>query len=90
MKNFLKEIMTLWWVEAGVALKDPKSEASIKALKTILREDLELDDIDKLDELDTLDRAIGFFRSDLISRACIDMVDSSSATLEQRCSIYFS
>jgi len=44
MKNFLKEIMTLWWVEAGVALKDPKSEASIKALKTILREDLELDD----------------------------------------------
>ena len=44
MKDFLKEIIRLWWVEGGTALKNPKSEASIKALRTILREDLELDD----------------------------------------------
>ena len=43
MKDFLKEIIRLWWVEAGTELKNPKSEASIKALKTVLREDLELD-----------------------------------------------
>ena len=41
MKDFLKEIIRLWWVEGGVALKNPKSEASIKALRTILREDLD-------------------------------------------------
>lgn len=44
MKNFLDEIVKLWWVEAGVELKNPTSEASIKALKTVLREDLELDE----------------------------------------------
>lgn len=44
MKNFLDEMVKLWWVEAGVELKNPKSEASIKALKTVLREDLELDE----------------------------------------------
>jgi hypothetical protein len=43
MKDFLKEIIRLWWIEAGIELKNPKSEASIKALKAILREDLELD-----------------------------------------------
>ena len=43
MKDFLKEIIRLWWVEAGTELNNPKSEASIKALKTILREDFELD-----------------------------------------------
>lgn len=44
MKNFLDEIVRLWWVEAGVELVNPTSEASIKALKTVLREDLELDE----------------------------------------------
>jgi len=43
MKDFLKEIIRLWWVEAGTELKNPKSEVAIKALKTILREDFELD-----------------------------------------------
>jgi hypothetical protein len=44
MKNFLNEIIRLWWIEAGVELVNPTSEASIKALKTVLREDLELDE----------------------------------------------
>lgn len=44
MKNFLDEIVRLWWVEAGIELVNPTSEASIKALKTVLREDLELDE----------------------------------------------
>ena len=41
MKDFLKEIIRLWWVEGGLELKNPKSEASIKALRVVLKEDLE-------------------------------------------------
>jgi hypothetical protein len=41
MKDFLKEIIRLWWVEGGTELKNPKSEASIKALRVVLKEDLE-------------------------------------------------
>jgi hypothetical protein len=44
MKNFLDEIVRLWWLEGGIELVNPTSEASIKALKTVLREDLELDE----------------------------------------------
>ena len=41
MKDFLNEIIRLWWVEGGTELKNPKSEASIKALRVVLKEDLE-------------------------------------------------
>ena len=41
MKDFLNEIIRLWWVEGGLELKNPKSEASIKALRVVLKEDLE-------------------------------------------------
>jgi len=43
MSNFLDDITRLWWIEVGVELKNPTSEASIKGLKKVLREDLELD-----------------------------------------------
>jgi hypothetical protein len=41
MKDFLKEIIRLWWVEGGTELKNPKSEASIKALRVVLKEELD-------------------------------------------------
>jgi len=41
MKDFLKEIIRLWWVEGGAELKNPKSEASIKALRVVLKEELD-------------------------------------------------
>lgn len=43
MNNFIDEIIRLWWVEVGTELKNPTSEASIKGLKKVLREDLEFD-----------------------------------------------
>jgi len=43
MNNFVDEIIRLWWVEVGTELKNPTSEASIKGLKKVLREDLEFD-----------------------------------------------
>ena len=45
MKDFLKEIIRLWWVEGGAEITNPKSEASIKALRTILREDLDFPNV---------------------------------------------
>ena len=43
MKNFLNEMIRLWWVESGTELKNPKSEASIKGLKKVLVEEYEFD-----------------------------------------------
>jgi hypothetical protein len=43
MNNFLDDITRLWWIEVGTELNNPTSEASIKGLKKVLREDLELD-----------------------------------------------
>ena len=39
MKKLLNEILTSWWVEAGLHLSNPKSNESIEALKKVLRED---------------------------------------------------
>jgi hypothetical protein len=41
MKDLLNEIIRLWWVQGGLEIKNPKSEASIKALRVALKEDLE-------------------------------------------------
>ena len=39
MKKLLNEILTSWWVEAGLHLSNPKSNESVEALKKVLRED---------------------------------------------------
>jgi len=43
MKNFLNEMIRLWWVESGTELKNPKSESAIKGLKKVLVEEYEFD-----------------------------------------------
>lgn len=43
MTNFLDEIIRAWWIEVGSGLTNPTSEASIKGLKKVLREDFEFD-----------------------------------------------
>jgi hypothetical protein len=36
MKDLLNEIIRLWWVQGGLEIKNPKSEASIKAEKDLM------------------------------------------------------
>ena len=43
MEDFLNEIRELWWIKVGTKLKNPKSEECIRGLKTVLRENFELD-----------------------------------------------
>jgi hypothetical protein len=79
MKDFLKEIIRLWWVEGGVALKNPKSEASIKALRTILREDLDFPNEAIEYIIENIKNPITHFVSDTTSSSGINVGKNQSA-----------
>ena len=79
MKDFLKEIIRLWWVEAGTALKNPKSEASIKALRTILKEDLDFPSEAIEYIIENIKNPITHFVSDTTSSSGINVGKNQSA-----------
>ena len=79
MKDFLKEIIRLWWVEGGTALKNPKSEASIKALRTILKEDLDFPSEAIEYIIENIKNPITHFVSDTTSSSGINVGKNQSA-----------
>jgi hypothetical protein len=44
MNNLIETICKLWWIEAGVNLKNPRSKESILALERVLKDE-NFDDI---------------------------------------------
>lgn len=45
MKNLLNEIIGAWWNKMSTKLINPKSDESVQALKTVLKEDFDFEDV---------------------------------------------